>query len=65
MPKCNEAFDGADPSLTAAAAGVLAKPTQRFTPPPARTTGAAWGFTVPVLVVCAALWFLLSGGRLF
>ena len=31
----------------------------RFTPPPARPI--PFGFSLPVLVVCAALWLLLNG----
>ena len=31
----------------------------RFTPPPARPL--SFGFSLPVLVVCAALWLLLNG----
>jgi hypothetical protein len=65
MPKFNETLDPADDSMTAAVTGVFGKPTQGFKPQGVRTRGAGWGFTVPALVVCAALWFLLSGSRLF
>ncbi len=37
----------------------LPRPALRFTTPPPRPL--SFGFSLPVLVVCAALWLLLNG----
>lgn len=37
----------------------LPRSALRFTPPPSRPLTS--GFSLPVLVVCAALWLLLNG----
>jgi len=38
------------------------RPSKRR-PHPEKTPRAGSGFTLPVLVICAALWFLLNGGH--
>lgn len=50
-------IDAAHPQPLQAAQ--LSRSALRFTPPPARPL--SFGFSLPVLVVCAALWLLLNG----
>jgi hypothetical protein len=58
MREPNKSFmDATDPQPLQAAQ--LPRSALRFTPPPARPL--SFGFSLPVLVVCAALWLLLNG----
>jgi hypothetical protein len=59
MRRCNDNYLADDLPCPPGAGGPPRRSGIRFSPQP--TQADSWGFVFPVLVVCAALWFLLSG----
>jgi len=63
MRRSNNTLMANDHVMNPVGTDLLGRRPSRLKPALRRTPRAGWGFIVPVLVVCAALWFLLNANH--
>ena len=63
MYRNNDTLVAGDHALNTADTNLPGGRPSKRRPHPEKTPRGSWGFTLPVLVICAALWLLLNGGH--
>ena len=63
MHRSNDTLMAGEHPLNAGGTETLGRRPTHPMPTPGGAAPTGWGFTVPVLVVCVALWFLLNAGQ--